>query len=259
MPRQSKCSYCHKEGHNITQCDSKEGNELFIRVRFRAHDTLRMFFENRNQTFHERAELFYKFLMRILCVHELKLILSKSQCRINGNKTQLAARFIYKYFILNYAAGPYRSHMEHNECLHLDTYARYWRLLSEGLLFEANQELDRYFGLIDQPETIHKFPINVVMKTVDLTEEEQPAQSFECAICMEEECPILDQVELGCGHSFCVSCVSTLLTNSQKNKKHPCCGLCRADFKNTQVHTQKIMEDYNTRFCFPRFARNIVR
>ena len=142
--------------------------------------------------------------------------------------------------------------MDDNERLHLDTYARYWRLLSEGLLFEANQELDRYFGLIDQPEPKHKFPINVVMKTVDLTEEEEPTQSFECAICMEEECPILDQVELGCGHSFCVSCVSGVLTNSQKNKKHPCCGLCRADFKNTQVHTQKIMEDYNTRFCFAR-------
>ena len=248
MPRQSKCSYCRREGHNITHCDSEEGNRLFNRVRSRAIDTIVL----ENRPIHERAKLFYSFLIHTIYVDELKLILSKRQCLINGRKKHLAAKVVYSYFIQELAYGPYSRHMEHNERLHLAIYANCWRLLSsEGLVIVGHQELNRYFGLINQPEPKHKFPINVVIKTVDLTEEE-PKQYFECAICMEEECPILDQVELGCGHSFCVSCVSGVLTNSQNNKKHPCCGLCRADFKNTQVHTLKIMEDYNTRFCFAR-------
>ena len=243
MPRQSKCGYCWKEGHNITQCDSQEGNRLFDRVRSRALNYIVL-----EIPLHERTKLFYNFLIRTCYVAELKLILSKKQCLINGRKKHLAARFVQSYFIQELAYGPYSRHMEHNERVHLAIYANCWRLLSERRIVEGNQELNRYFDLINQPV---KFPINVVIKSVDLTEEEeQPAQSFECAICMEEECPILDQVELGCGHSFCVSCVSNVLTNSQNNKKHPCCGLCRADFKSTQVHTQKIMKDYNTRFCF---------
>lgn len=242
MSTQNKCGFCGVIGHKITQCDSKEGNRLFNRVRLRAIDYIVL----ENRTIHERAKLFYSFLIHTIYVDELKLILSKSQCRINGRKKHLAARVVYSYFIHELAYGPYSRHMEHNERLHLAIYANCWRLLSsEGLVIEGNQELNRYFDLINQPEPKHKFPINVVMKTVDLTEEEeQPAQSFECAICMEEECPILDQVELGCGHSFCVTCVSTLLTNSQNNKKHPCCGLCRTDFKTMQVHREKMMEEY---------------
>ena len=244
MPRQNKCGYCCKEGHNITQCDSEEGNRLFNRVRSRAIDYIVL-----EMPLHARTKLFYNFLIRTCHVPELKLILSKNQCLINGRKKHLAARFVQSYFIQELAYGPYSRHMEHNERVHLAIYANCWRLLSERRIVEGNQELNRYFDLINQPV---KFPINVVMKTVDLTEEEeeQPAQSFECAICMEEECPILDQVELGCGHSFCVTCVSCVLTNSQQKKQHPCCGLCRADFKSTQVHTEKIMKDYNTRFCY---------
>jgi len=242
MPRPSKCGYCYREGHNITHCDSEEGNRLFNRVRSRAIDYIVL----ENRSFHERTQMFYEFLINILYVDELKLILSKKRCRISGNKRELAARFVYRYFIQELGYGPYlRTHMDDNERDHVHIYGSSWELRSENSLIEANQQLDRYFRLIER----RKFPINVVIKPIDLTEEE-PKQYFECAICMEEQCPILDQVELGCGHSFCVSCVSGVLTNSQKNKKHPCCGLCRAVFKNTQVHTQKIMEDYNRRFCF---------
>jgi len=242
MPRQSKCGYCYTEGHNITNCDSERGNTLFNRVHSRAIDYIVL----ENRSFHERTILFYEFLINILYVDELKLILSKKRCRINGNKRELAARFVYRYFIQELGYGPYlRTHMDDNERDHVHIYGSSWVLRSENSLIEANQQLDRYFRLIER----RKFPINVVIKPIDLTEEE-PKQYFECAICIEEQCPILDQVELGCGHSFCVSCVSGVLTNSQKNKKHPCCGLCRAVFKNTQVHTQKIMEDYNTRFCY---------
>ena len=248
MRRQSKCCYCRKEGHKITHCYSEKGNTLFNNICSRAIDTIVL----ENRTIDERAQLFYKFLIDSLYVDELKLLLSKKLSLINGNKKELAARFVNIYFIRELAYGPYSRHMEHNERLYIAIYANYWRLLSGGILIDAaKQQLNSYLYLIKQVEPTHKFPINVVIKSVDLTEEEeQPAQSFECAICMEEECPILDQVELGCGHSFCVSCVSNVLTNSQNNKKHPCCGLCRADFKSTQVHTQKIMKYYNTRFCF---------
>ena len=278
MPRQSKCCYCRKEGHNITHCDSEEGNRLFNHIRYMAIE----FIVLERRTIHERSKMFYEYLRNIYYDDQLKLLLSKVQSRIHGNKKQRLSRFINNYFIPELADGPYSRHLEYNERLHIHIYSNYWRLLSEGKLIEANEELNRYLILVNQVDPIYvpayrpdifpayrpdifpaqpnhnnqveparKFPINVVMKTVDLTEEEEhPAQSFECAICMDEQCPILDQVELGCGHSFCVTCVSGVLTNSQKNKKHPCCGLCRADFKNTQVHTQKIMEEYKKEYCY---------
>lgn len=252
MPRQSKCCYCQKEGHKITQCDSEEGNTLYGHIR----DSGIKYICLEWRTIHQRASMFYCYLMRICRLDEIKLILSKRQCRTGGRKRELAARIVNSYFIQELAYGPYSRYIEHKERLHIDVYANYWRLLAEGeLLNEAKQHLDRFLDLIKQVEPIHKFPINVVMKTVDLTEgagagEAGAVQSFECAICIEDQCPILDQVELGCGHSFCVTCVSTMLANSQNNKKHPCCGLCRAEFKSTLVHTEKIMEDYNTRFCY---------
>ena len=278
MPRQNKCTYCRTEGHNISHCDSERGNRLFNHIRSISVDYIVL----ERRTIHERSIMFYEYLRNIYYDDELKLLLSKVQCRIHGNKKQRLSRFINNYFIRELADGPYSRHLEYNERLHIHIYSNYWRLLSEGARIEANEELNRYLILVNQVhpnphilvhpdifrlaqpnhnnqvEPARKFPINVMMKTIDLTEEET-TQYFECAICMEEECPILEQVELGCGHSFCSNCITQMLTNGQTKKQHPRCGLCRADFKNTQVHTQKIMEDYNTRFCFPHFARNIVR
>ena len=254
MPRQSKCCYCQKEGHNITHCDSERGNTLYHHICAKGFEYICMEW----RTIHQRASMFYYHLMLNCRLDELKLILSKRQCRTSGRKREIAARIVNSYFIQELAYGPYSRYcIKDNERVHIDVYANYWRLLAENLPAFAKEHLDRFIDLTAQEQPIHKFPINVVMKTVDLSEgaegaegAEEPNQSFECAICMEEECPILDQVELGCGHSFCVTCVSTMLANSQKNKKHPCCGLCRADFKSTLVHTPKIMEDYNTRFCY---------
>ena len=275
MPRQIKCSYCRTVGHNISRCDSERGNILFNHIRSIAIDYIVL----ERRTIHVRAQMLYERLIDIYYADELKLILSKVQCRIHGNKKEHAARFVYSYFIKQLAYGPYSRHVEYNEYINLNIYADYWRLLSEGKQgMEVNQVLNGYLTLVNQAhlnndvpadfrahlfsllfqrmmhhnnrvQSDHKFPINVVMKTCDLTEEE-PTQYFECAICMEEESPILDQIGLGCGHSFCSNCITQMLTNSQTKKEHPRCGLCRADFKNVKVHTQKIMEDYNTRFCF---------
>ena len=247
MPRQNKCSYCQKEGHNITHCDSERGNTLYHHICAKGFEYICMEW----RTIHQRASMFYCYLMRICRLDEIKLILSKRQCRTSGRKKELAARIVNSYFIQELAYGPYSRYcIKHNERVHIDVYANYWRLLAENLPAFAKEHLDRFIVLTAQEQPIHKFPINVVMKTVDLTEEEeQPAQSFECAICMGEQCPILDQVELGCGHSFCVTCVSGVLTNSQQKEQHPCCGLCRDDFETMQVHTQKIMEEYKKEYC----------
>ena len=247
MPRESKCGYCRKEGHNISKCDSERGNTLFNNIRSRAIDHIML----ERRSIHERATLFYDFLMNICFVDELKIILTKYGCIINGNKKQLAARFVSSYFIRELAYGPYARHIEYEERLYLTTYAGYWGKISSGKpLNEANEELNKFYDLRNSKKLQHnKFPINVVIKPVDLTEE-QPKQYFECAICMEENTPIVDQVELGCDHSFCVTCVRGVLTNSKKNKTHPCCGLCRADFKTMQVYRHTIMEEYKKEYCY---------
>jgi hypothetical protein len=248
MSRQFKCSYCRNVGHNIAHCSSEEGKIFFNNIRSKAI----VYIVLENRSIHERAKLFHQFLTRICDVEELKLLLSKIQCRVNGNRIQLAARFVHSYFIRELALRQFNSMINDNDHCHIRAYLTYWKDLSQGIpLDEANYKINHYFDFMKQFENDnkYKFPINVVMKTVDLTEEE-PNQYFECAICMEEQCHILDQVEMECNHSFCTNCVSTMLINSQNKKKHPCCALCRVDFKKIQVHTHKIMEDYNTRFCY---------
>jgi hypothetical protein len=246
MPRESKCGYCRKEGHNISKCDSERGNTLFNNIRSRAIDHIML----ERRSIHERATLFYDFLMNICFVDELKIILTKYGCIINGNKKQLAARFVYSYFIRELADGPFARYIEYHESLYLSTYAEYWGKISLGKpLNEANEELNKFYNLTNYKLHYNKFPINVVIKTFDLTEED-PQLYFECAICMEENCLIVDQVKLGCNHSFCESCIDVVLTNSKNNKKKPCCALCRADFKTLQVHKYKTMEEYNNKYCY---------
>jgi hypothetical protein len=261
MPCNSKCGFCGVRGHRITHCDSEEGNRLFNDIRSRAIDYIVL----EDRSIHERAKIFYQFLIRIYYVKELKLIVSKIGCDVSGNIVILAARFTYKYFLKTLGLQQFPGIIDHEDNIHIRAYLDYWKDLSQGIksVSQVNQELDDYFDFVNglqYLEQLHdsdfdfetakfKFPINVVMKPVDLTEE-KTQQYFECAICMEEQCSILDKVEMSCKHSFCMSCVSTMLTNSQNNKKHPCCALCRADFTNMQVHMHTIMEDYNTRFCF---------
>ena len=254
MSRNSKCSYCRVEGHTVRYCGSEEGTMLFNRVRSTAIDHIVL----ERRPIHERAKLFYRFLVHCCNVEELKLILSRRECRVNGNKKQLAARFIHNYFITELGLGQFYRSISVTDHHYIPAYLTYWYDLSNGKpVIEVDQALNRYLyfnpvsqlGTGNNYDNKYKFPINVVMKTVDLTEE-QTEQCFECAICMEDQCPILDQVVLGCNHSFCNNCVSVILTNSQDKKTYPCCALCRDKFEKIQVHTHKIMEDYNTRFCY---------
>ena len=256
-----KCGFCGVQGHKITYCDTEEGIQIFNEIRSRAIDHIVL----ENRSIHERAKLFYHFLIVNCNVKILKLILSKIGCVLRGNIVEMASRFIYKYFLNTLALQQFPGILDDEDNYYINAYLNYWRDLSQGnkSIIEVNQELNDYFDFVrgiqyldeltdtdfDFETAKFKFPINVGMKTMNLTQE-TTSQHFDCAICMEEECSILDKVEMDCNHSFCKTCVSTILTNSQNNKKHPCCALCRGEFKMMNVHTHTIMDDYNTRFCF---------
>lgn len=231
MPRNSsnKCSYCKNEGHTIRHCNSEEGNIFNKRIRSRAIDYI--FLEN--LTIHERAKLFHTFLRECCYVQELKLLLSKIRCTLNGNRIQLAAKFVLNYFIKDLGLCQFPRNITNEDRHNIHIYLTYWKNLADGIEMRENNEVN------------YKFPIKVVLNQ-GISQQEY----FECSICMEEECPNLDQVQLGCSHSFCATCLSVILTNSQNKKTHPCCALCRADVKNINVHNQKIMEDYNNKFCY---------
>ena len=255
-----RCSYCGVRGHKISYCNSDEGTRLFNHICSRAIDYIVL----ERRTIHERAKMFYQSLISIYYVKELKLILSKIGCVVRGNMVEVASKFVYKYFLKYLALQQFPDLITSDDRLDLRAYLRYWRELSKGYksIDEANQELTDYFVFVNGLRNLRrngnetysncKFAINVFMKPVDLTEEQEESPShFECAICMEDECSVLSKIELSCNHSFCESCVSTILLNSQKNNKHPNCALCRKDFTIMQVHKQSILEDYNTRFCYP--------
>lgn len=127
MSRNFKCCYCREEGHTVTYCGSEEETILLNRVRSRAIDHIVL----ERRTIQERAKLFYKFLLHFWNVEELKLILSRKQCRENRNKQQLVARFIHCYFIPELGLGEFHGIISDTDRRHIRAYLTYWKDLSE--------------------------------------------------------------------------------------------------------------------------------
>jgi len=246
------CSFCGVKGHMISSCNSEEGNHVFRAICSKVVDYVVL----ENRSLQERAKLFYHYLIdRNFYVKELRYAVAKVGGRIRGNMSQLAATFIHKYFLV-YLQFP--GMINENDRLNLNAYLAYWEDLSLGKsINEVEQELNEYFEFLEGLQQFNlmesdfdfetaklKFPIKLECQTILSNEE-----CFECSICMEDTCSILDKITFGCKHSFCMHCISRVLQNGQSNKKDPCCALCRSDIKNMLVHQTSILENYNTHYC----------
>jgi len=261
MPVNTKCGYCGVQGHDIGVCNSLQ--QLCTVIQSRALD---VFTSNIDWSVNSRARIFNEHLKnnRNYLVKDLRFILVKMGCSTNGTKQSLAARIVHQHFYLQLALRQLPHLLSFNDTLHISEYINYWFNISNGLsLDQANRQLDSYFDFIREIDILEidntnfhqynnsviKFPIKVFMELVDLTDENEKPPTFECAICMEDECSVLDKVDIGCKHSFCKQCVTNVILDSQAKRKHPCCALCRSDYKTMHVRMHNVLEDFNHRFC----------
>jgi hypothetical protein len=212
-----------------------------------------------------RATLFQGYLKDTYSLKELRVILAKMCCSTSGNKTVIIARIVHEHFFLRLGLREFHDTLSFNDRVHMDEYTKYWWHLSLGVsIITASAELNDYFEFVNSMEVldfgdfsleemnfetiVKKFPIQISMKAIDLTET-QGTETFECPICMEDECSVLDKVDMGCNHSFCKECVVHVMDDSQKKGKHPCCALCRQDYNRVYVRTDDVLDNLSERFC----------
>jgi hypothetical protein len=237
--RTNKCGFCGVKGHNIAHCSSEKGKEICLKTISIAMDI----FALRSQSIHERAMFFHEYL-KIGIIKELRFTLTRIGFATSGTKPQLIARIVHRYFY-QYVVPTILSEspdvISMDDRLHMDEYVKFWWNISNGMSFdESNRSLRVYFN------SLSKFQIEVIVKPID--ENEKPS-TFECAICMEDECSLLDKVDIGCKHSFCNQCVTRVMMDSREKRKHPCCALCRSDYKTMTFHTRDHVDIFKEQFC----------
>lgn len=253
MPRDNNCSFCNLRGHTIRFCNSDEGFSFLNHIKSKSIDYLVM--GNRETSLFTKATSFYNYL-NSYNMKELRFILSKKAESINGTKAMLASRYVYRYFISELALQQFPDILSYDDKLHVFEYLNYWRNISIGVsIQEANIQLNDYFEFVDSMSvfdsdldydnisTVSKFPIHVA---IDHSTKED---HFECAICMQDDCPISNKISIQCNHSFCKDCVTQYMIKCQESNKFPTCALCRGDFMDIKVNNLDVLEDFQDRFC----------
>jgi len=236
----SKCGFCRKNGHRITNCNDRAGFDVLREVRDECYRVINEYINSDSIyiNIHTSCEKIYSFMQRYSVKH-LRFILVKSGCNSSGCKRELIARYIHEHLletnfeILNYY-----------DSLHIGAIVKYWWHLSIGVSEqEAWGEFCEYFEEVDENDRKSNIQIQTLIRPIDLTGDE--VFSFDCAICLNDECSILDRIDMGCEHSFCRECITNLINDSQEKEKLPRCPLCRADCKTLHVRTTIALEQLN--------------
>lgn len=255
MVRTNKCGFCGRKGHNITHCNCEHGLNLLNHIQSRSIDYLVM--SNRSLSVFDKSVRYYNFIKESLQMKEIRFMLAKNGSSIRGNKTLLAARYIHDYFFAEIVLDRFPDILSYDDRVHIEEYVKYWNNLSSGVsLQQCNIDLNDYFEFVDSLEvfdsdydydtisTKYKNLINVSMNELD-----QETETFECAICMDDNCSTINKVVFDCKHSFCKECVTQVFLTCQTKKNVPSCALCRRDCNKIQVYDSNVFDDFRERFC----------
>lgn len=247
----SRCGFCRKIGHRITNCNDREGLDVLREVRDECYRIIDEYIMSDSIyiNIHTSCEKIYSFMHRRYSVKHLRFILAKSGWYSSGCKRELIARYIHQRIYLHDLIENNFEILDYYDRLHIGAIVKYWWHLSIGVSEqEAWGEFHEYFEEVDENERKSNIQIQTLIRPIDLTEDE--VFTFDCAICLNDECTILDRIDMGCQHSFCRECITNLINDSQEKEKLPRCPLCRADCKTLHVRTSIALEQLNT--CLSR-------
>jgi hypothetical protein len=102
-------------------------------------------------------------------------------------------------------------------------YLRFFGLVRNG------RSLDDYINLLHHPESKNHLAKLKIKISVD-----KSLQVQECIICCDEK----PNAKLGCGHEYCVDCISN--TAKVREKSVITCAMCRAEISIINVESAKI-------------------
>jgi len=228
-----KCSYCGVKGHTIANCNSTESMEVFDEIKRRAicyftMDRAHVFFEK--PSIQEKAMIFNRILLDTYPINKLKLVMTKIGCTIGGTNVQLAAKFIYQYFMLD-LTKKYSYMLSDNDRAHLDEYLLYWYELS---------------GIKRKSSTLYKFQMKVRLHESHTNPNTK--SKFTCIDCMRKT-SISKKVVIGCSHDLCSDCLVTQLTGCQTEGNTPDCLFCCMEITQLVVHKESLLKKLNKQFC----------
>lgn len=82
---------------------------------------------------------------------------------------------------------------------------------------------------------------NIKTKIIEYTKDNLECEC-ECNICYENY-KKNEFIKLNCGHEFCKECIKKTLKNARNEE--PCCAFCRSQFKNFEILSKNIQDEFN--------------
>jgi len=223
-----RCGYCREPGHTQPHClvAAQFGETLHQRV-----------VELRSRDFSNGIHIMnlLGFFRRLTVMHRLIL------CRKINTETYIRSLVERgKYTAIEFATMDLKKKqitalMQYYHFDNYNTRAFAHTALIQDRVYEMNR-LDRfdnsmiatimhllgYPAELNLPETRQVLPAAIL----NLTENENENEKFDCPICME--CKLAEEkIVFNCGHGTCNTCLKELIEHDKTKKQYACC-LCRA-------------------------------
>jgi hypothetical protein len=250
-PFRRQCSFCKKNGHNISTCNDVrlvEFEQLCISMKTRLGITgLR------------RWLLDYALEMpSIVKAYAIR----HCGCNLRSFIFVCVSNIVERIDNLNVTVRTTR----------INGINQIYRILENNLLEQLNQYIERDTteninshnsesrrDLIDILETFSNFINNAYEETMINRKFVIQTKIVECVIEDECECgicydskPKSSFVKLNCGHELCKVCIKQSLKNVRTEK--PQCAFCRAEIQNMELTTQDFLDEINDLIIPTTFA-----
>jgi hypothetical protein len=253
-----KCGFCKEKGHNIRSCYSDECNQLLDSVLTIAVRCM----ESYDLPINRRSLRFYDYLMTCKPI-ELKMILTmlkrqhvipnRSGYNHGVRMLQMSSYIVKEYFynILLLQENQYLDSVSENELRIIMLYVDFWneasckgyiRCINESVInLIIRQRIVEIRARRNNDSSQSNFKLNF---QVSLNPVIPIDETFECSICMEDQCDASEKTTLICKHSFCQSCLVQQMNSAKAKRSQPCCALCRNNCSEIQVNSQTVLQAF---------------
>ena len=242
----TKCSYCNKPGHKISNCNHSAIKQLNNNVVERA------IFSHMVIPYISVAK---KYLRLYLCSHsELNLLMlcyyTKTKKYSTEYKKSSYVNLLVEYYYqklnqdLNTLTFMLATISDENYAKYTDEILNNSGTLS--LTFEIEEMILNYVYTYRPPQ--RRFNIQLVT-----TNPQHPPTSktnnIECPICYETFSPT-EIIHTGCSHKYCKGCLISYFKSLNHNNHSPSCACCRKTITTLEIRNKKTSEEIKNKYCY---------
>lgn len=290
--RDIHCSYCRKQGHTISNCDSEEVKKIYDEIDYYAGITY---------LFPSIKYVLITSEIEKLIIPEMKTVLFRYFIL-----TPIEKKIKNRKDIIKLLSDNYYVYVEKNE-----ENDNYWKIYINNILIPNEASLSKFRDIIDKikklsPDNLEEIleEINVVYVDIQNKIEEErikreeirrqreevrrqreeehrqreiiklrelykfdieiislysknPDKTFDCSIFYTDEIPEREKIQFNkCKHAFCGSCITNYLENLQiQRTKILNCPYCRKKVEGFQIKNKELCETISNKFCKSKHIR----